>query len=142
MQKIVLDTNVLVSALISPNRVPWKIVFEEVFAEVARVEVFYSAEVMEEYEEVLRREKFLRFPSFTSAAEVLIEQLKVLGNQVQPSFAIRMLKDASDDKFLTLAMAAKADFLITGNTTDFTISEIGETKIVTPTEYWQNYRPA
>ncbi len=42
---------------------------------------------------------------------------------------------------LELADECKADFVITGNTTDFTFSSYKETKIVTPKEYWETYKP-
>ena len=42
---------------------------------------------------------------------------------------------------LELAEESKADFIITGNTNDFTISEYKTTKIVTPKEYWENHKP-
>ena len=38
---------------------------------------------------------------------------------------------------LELAYESKADFIITGNTNDFTISEYLHTKIVTPREFWE-----
>jgi predicted nucleic acid-binding protein len=41
---------------------------------------------------------------------------------------------------LELADICFADFLITGNTNDFTFSQYKETKIVTPKEYWDNYQ--
>jgi predicted nucleic acid-binding protein len=42
---------------------------------------------------------------------------------------------------LELAEESKADFIITGNTNDFTMNKHKKTKIVTPKEYWENYRP-
>jgi predicted nucleic acid-binding protein len=41
---------------------------------------------------------------------------------------------------LELADICSADFLITGNTNDFTFSQYKETKIVLPKEYWDNYQ--
>lgn len=40
---------------------------------------------------------------------------------------------------LELADECKADFVITGNTTDFIFSTYKQTKIVTPKEYWENH---
>ncbi len=42
---------------------------------------------------------------------------------------------------LELADKSKADFIITGNTTDFTMLNYKNTKIVSPREYWENCRP-
>jgi len=42
---------------------------------------------------------------------------------------------------MELAEVSSADFLITGDVNDFTMSQFKETKIVTPKAYWENYRP-
>jgi hypothetical protein len=59
----------------------------------------------------------------------------------KPQIAVDLLSDADDNKFLELALTSSADFLITGNTQDFTITEFEYTRIVTPREYWDLYRP-
>jgi predicted nucleic acid-binding protein len=41
---------------------------------------------------------------------------------------------------LELADECSADFIITGNTNDFTFSTYKRTKIVTPKEYWEDYQ--
>jgi putative PIN family toxin of toxin-antitoxin system len=53
MQKLILDTNVIVSALIS-NAIPSKILYELVLTE--KVKICLSEEVFAEYVEVLSRE--------------------------------------------------------------------------------------
>lgn len=50
-----------------------------------------------------------------------------------------MIKDVDDNKFLELSETCKADFLITGNTNDFTMRDYKGTKIVTPKEFWEEY---
>jgi uncharacterized protein len=40
-----------------------------------------------------------------------------------------------------LADECNAEFVITGNTKDFTFSTYKQTKIVTPKEYWESYKP-
>jgi predicted nucleic acid-binding protein len=51
----------------------------------------------------------------------------------------RLMKD--DNMFLELADECMADFIITGNTNDFTFSAYKQTKIVNPKEYWENHAP-
>ncbi len=48
-----------------------------------------------------------------------------------------MISDKDDNKLLELAEVYKAEFLITGNHNDFTMSEYKTTKIITPKEYWE-----
>lgn len=53
-----------------------------------------------------------------------------------PTVKLEIINDLDDNKLLELAETCKADFLITGNTKDFTLQTYKETKIVTPKEYW------
>ena len=55
MQKVILDTNVVVSALIS-NAIPTRILYDVVFKQLAEPCLF--ATIFEEYVEVLNRDKF------------------------------------------------------------------------------------
>ena len=68
MQKVVIDTNVIVSALIQrgyPN-----LIINELFIE-NRIQLCVSDELMSEYYEVLARPKFSKFPDFFIRAEAL-----------------------------------------------------------------------
>ena len=47
-------------------------------------------------------------------------------------------EDASDNRFLECAEAAKAEFLITGNKSHFPL-RYGSTVVVTPREFWEEY---
>jgi len=46
-----------------------------------------------------------------------------------------------EDKILELADESGADFIITGNTNDFSFSNYKHTKIVNPRDYWEIYKP-
>ncbi len=138
MQKIILDTNVTVSALIS-NSLPSKILYDLVFAQL--VEPCLSTEIFEEYIEVLGRDKFNRFPNFKSKADVVLTMLNEISTLYKADRKVEVLIDTSDNKFLELAAVSSADYLVTGNTLDFTIKEFEYTKIVTPREYWDNHKP-
>ena len=138
MQKIILDTNVIVSALIS-NSVPTKILYDLVFKQL--VNPCLSTEIFAEYIEVLGRDKFSKISAFKIKAEVVLAKLKDLSSFYQTNRKVEVLTDTSDNKFLELAAVSSADYLITGNTLDFTITEFEYTKIVTPREYWDTYKP-
>jgi putative PIN family toxin of toxin-antitoxin system len=138
MQKLILDTNVIVSALISSS-IPTKILYELVLTE--KVEICLSEAVLVEYVEVLNREKFSKFAHFKTKAEVVLNRLREIATFYQTDRKIEVLTDTSDNKFLELAAVSAADYLTTGNTLDFTITEFEYTKILTPREYWDNYAP-
>lgn len=44
------------------------------------------------------------------------------------------------NRILELADISKADFIITGNTNDFTMKTHNKTKIVSPKEYWEKFK--
>ena len=69
MQKVIIDTNVLVSALIQRNY-PNFIIFNYVLEN--RVELCLSTDLFEEYFEVLNRPKFRKYPDFISNAEFIL----------------------------------------------------------------------
>lgn len=138
MQKVILDTNVIVSALISSS-IPSKILYELVLTE--KVEACLSEEIFAEYVEVLNRDKFAKFANFKTKAEIVLNKLREISIFYKTDRKVEVLTDTSDNKFLELAAISSADYLTTGNTLDFTITEFEYTRIVTPREYWDNYAP-
>ncbi len=132
MQKLILDTNVLVSALIASS-IPAKILYEVVLTR--KVETCLSDEVFAEYVEVLNRDKFATFTNFKIRAEVVLNKLREISTFYQTDRNVEVLADTSDNKFLELAAISSADYLTTGNTLDFTITEFEYTRILTPREY-------
>ena len=66
-------------------------------------------------------------------------EIRAIKFKVKPS--VQIIDDAGDNKFLDLSSTSKAEFLITGNTNDFTMKSFRRTKIVTPREYWENHLP-
>lgn len=134
MQKIILDTNVIVSALIA-NSIPTKILYELVLTKI--VETCLSEDIFTEYVEVLGREKFERFPHFKIKADVVLNKLREISTFYRTDRRIDILTDTSDNKFLELAAVSYSDYLITGNSQDFTINEFEYTKILSPRDYWE-----
>jgi putative PIN family toxin of toxin-antitoxin system len=125
--RVVLDTNVIVSALLSPNGAPAR-TFS--LALKRKIEVCVSGEVFAEYEEVLAR------PHFPWSEEVVADTLASV-RQAAAWFAttsrVRQCADPDDDIFLECAEAAQADYLVTGNLRHFP-SEWAGTRIVAPAE--------
>ena len=138
MQKIILDTNVIVSALIS-NSVPTMILYQLVLP--GKVEICLSEKIFQEYVNVLNRDKFARFANFKSMADVVLNKLLEISVFFSHDRIVNLLKDSSDNKFLELAAVSSADYLITGNTLDFNITEFEYTRILNPREYWDNFKP-
>ncbi len=136
MQKIIVDTNVLVSALIQRS-FPYHIIVE-VFSN-DKIQLCISDELFAEYFTVLSRKKFSKFPDFIANAQLLLVDFEKLAVKYTPTVRLNIIQDADDNKLLELAETCHADFLITGNTNDFTMKDYKGTKIVTPKEYWVEY---
>ncbi len=136
MQKIVLDTNVVVASLIS-NGVPFKIINELAFEN--KVTVCISGPIFEEYVEVLSRPKFSVFKDFKSRAETFITKIQEVAVKFSPDIKLNVISDEADNRFLELSVYAKADYLITGNTNDFTEDKYENVDIVTPREFWDKH---
>jgi uncharacterized protein len=138
MQKIVIDTNVMVSALIQRSY-PYRIIYD-LFIE-DKIQLCVSDELLSEYYEVLSREKFSKFKDFFVRAEALLADIESKSVKYYPAIELDLISDDDDNMILELADECLADFVITGNTTDFTFPTYTQTKIVTPREYWENYYP-
>lgn len=136
MQKIIIDTNVLVSSLIQRGY-PFQILIELFSNE--NIEFCISNEVLKEYFDVLNRKKFVKFTDFAVNAQTLLVDIEKRGIEYFPTSKVEIIKDPDDNKFLELAETCKADFLITGNTKDFTLDSYKSTKIVSPKEYWTEH---
>lgn len=137
MQRIVIDTNVLVSALLSEGPPSWiisNLVFER------QVEFCMSSLIWNEYLDVFNREKFSKYHAFKTNAEIILSKLDDIALYFQPNLELDVIKDKTDNKFLELAVYANAEYLITGNIKDFTITRFEDVKIVSPRDYWENHR--
>jgi hypothetical protein len=137
MQKVIIDTNVLVSALIQqsyPNFILTYCVFDNC------VEVCISDALFEEYLEVLNRPKFSRYPDFLKKAEFVLSQIESIATKYLPTERFEIIDDKNDNRLLELASESKADFIITGNTNDFTMTKFKDTQVVSPKDYWENFR--
>ncbi len=137
MQSLILDTNVIISGLIG-HSIPYNIL--ELVLE-RRVKLFISQMILEEYIDVLSREKFSKCADFTANANIVLSTIEEIAIGFNPKDKVTILKDVEDNKFLELVQISNADFLITGNTNDFIIKVFGSTKIITPSEYWNTYKP-
>jgi putative PIN family toxin of toxin-antitoxin system len=112
--RVVLDTNVVISAAIKPGGLEARIV--ELVA-ARRITLCLSAAVISEYEVVFARPKFARIDPTRIIR--LLQLLKSEAITVMPQKSVTASKDESDNRFLECAEAADAQYLITGNNKHF-----------------------
>ena len=112
--RIVLDTNVVVSGLLQSKGNP-----AQVLALVlsGAIQVCHDERILAEYAEVLARPRFKFDPK--RVREVL-NKIEADGLAVDATSQGDLhLPDADDEPFLAVALAASADFLVTGNLADY-----------------------
>lgn len=129
MHKVVLDTNVVVSSIINigfPNKILHQLIATE------KITLHISSSILDEYIKVLSRPKFAKFKKFKNNADFILSNIYRVGIKFTPDIELDLIKDKSDNKFIELAVFSKANFIITGNTQDFTIKEYKGVKITTP----------
>lgn len=113
----VIDTNVLVSALLSKHNDSATVQVIERMINGAIIPV-YSAEIMTEYREVLRRKKF-KFP--LEMINYLLSAVEKFGIMVKPTASNVILPDMKDLPFYEVILEKKNDgaYLVTGNLKHF-----------------------
>lgn len=134
MLKVIFDTNVLVSSLIQRS-FPFLII--QFVIKTNEINLCISNSLLEEYNDVLSREKFVNYPFFVENAKDLLSDFKKKAENYYPAITLDILDDESDNRFLELAETCNADYLITGNTKHFPMKEYKGTTIVLPREFWE-----
>ncbi len=129
MLRVVYDTNVVVSAVLKSDRLPSSLL---TLALQGRVKLCLSQEVFDEYREVLNRPKF-GLP--THAVNTLLQAMTKNALFVRPTEPIANPVDTKDSPLLECAVAADAQYLVTGNIKHFPAPQCRHTKIVTPTTF-------
>ena len=124
----VIDTNVLLSALLSKNEDSATIkVLDAVFE--GKIIPLYHQDILAEYDEVLHREKFhLR----ETVIRTVVDAVRQYGVEVFPQSTGAVLIDMDDLVFYEVAMEKRDDdaYLVTGNQKHYPFRDF----IVTPAE--------
>jgi len=127
--RAVLDTNVIVSGLLSPHSPPGGIVRLLVSG---RITLCLDARAFAEYAEVLARPKFKFAPELVS---MFLEHIKHNGAFVVCEPLKFDLPDKDDNVFYEVAVAGKAECLVTGNLKHFPRSSCKAIKVLSPAQF-------
>jgi putative PIN family toxin of toxin-antitoxin system len=129
MKKIVIDTNIIISAAFSPKGNPAEIVR---MVSDKEVQAYYCTEILDEYKKVLAYKRLNIDSRLQKETMDMIKEYFVLINSTTPSSI--PLPDESDRIFYDAAKASGA-ILITGNKKHYPDEEF----IMTPAEYLFKY---
>jgi uncharacterized protein len=129
-ERFVLDTNVVVSAVLLPRSIPRQ-AFDLAFI---RGIVLVSESMLDELDDVLRRPRFERYVSED-------ERLQFLTNFIRDATVAKVTEvitdccDPKDNKFLELAVSGNVTYIISGDADLMVLHPFRGIPIVTPQEF-------
>lgn len=130
---VIIDTNVIVSALLSKHEDSATTKVLNLFYE-NKINIYYSNEIFNEYDDVLRREVF-KFES--DIINNVLKLVKLRGTKIEPKKLEHIIQDEKDQPFYELVMDVNVPNgkLITGNIKHFP----NKVFIVTPKEFIEKF---
>lgn len=132
--RFVLDTNVLVSALLLDDSVA-RAAFDRA---VARGRVLLSLPVLAELYEVMTRPRFRKYVSEEDARRFLAAFVWKT-DWVEATEVLRVCRDPKDNKFLELAVSGRATHMISGDKGLISLSPFRGIVIVTPGVFLRDF---
>ena len=131
--RIVLDTNVLISALLfggKPRRVLDLVIS-------GSADCTLSTVILDELKDVLQRPKF-GFPA--DVCFHIIEELHGVCDIISPSVSVEVIRsDPNDDRILECAKEAQADFIVSGDPHLLDLGTFEKTRILSPADYLKEF---
>lgn len=128
--KVVLDTNVLVSSTLIERGKPFKILKK---VETGEIELFLSPEIIQEFEDVLLRDKI---PFAEENVKEFIEKIISISTVVVSEKNFQVIdEDPEDDKILEIAFETGVDYIISGDSHLLDLKNFKGIKILSPDEF-------
>lgn len=124
--RIVLDTNVLVSALISEGKP------ERLFGELIkkRDELILSSEILSELLEVIHQPRFAKYVN-EAEIELFLTLIRRTSRLVKVTSNLQVTPDLGDNLVLSTAFDGKADYIVSGDQHLLRVREFKNIRIVT-----------
>lgn len=130
MANIVFDASSIVGALLKPDSVPER----ALLLARARHLICLSDAVEAEIREVICRPRFVRYLG-EGRGERVMDLVASAAVRFSPSVAVHDCRDAKDNKYLELALAAGARFLVSSDQDLLVLDPWRGVRIVTPAQF-------
>lgn len=128
-ERIILDTNVVLSGLLFPGSTPSRALLK-----AQAGEVLASDATLLELIEVMSRARFDRYVE-RSVRQRLVAEFANACKPVQVVSPIRACRDPRDDKFLEVAVNGRADLIVTVDADLLALHPFREIAMLTPAQY-------
>jgi putative PIN family toxin of toxin-antitoxin system len=126
---VILDTNIIISALLSPHGLPAKILN---LVLGGKLTIIYDNHILAEYVEVLNRDKF---KLDKESVNLIVDFVTKDGEYVMAELQKIQFTDEDDKAFYEVFKSGGVDYLVTGNKKHFP----NEKGIVTVREFLSEY---
>jgi len=131
---VVFDTSTLVAVLLYPDRVP-----AQAFRLAAlEYEICTSSDALIELVEVLKRDKFDRWRSLADRV-AFIERYQAIAAHIRDVAPVADCRDSKDDKFLGLALAARAACIVSSDADLLVLDPYHGIPVLRPLEFLQRF---
>lgn len=127
--RVVLDTNVLISAALLPQSVPARLL-QQVLLQSRLV---FSRTTFSELETRLWKPKFDRYVTLDTRRRLLAD-LSAVAEWVEPKGSARYSRDANDDAFVHAALEGGARWLVSGDEDLLVLKWIQQVEMIRPKE--------
>jgi putative PIN family toxin of toxin-antitoxin system len=127
--RVVLDTNVLVSGLLTPLGRCGDIVR---LLTTDAIILCVDSRILLEYQEVIRRPRFNIVPH---KADIIIDYIQASAEIYAGIPLKKALPDPDDNPFLEVALSSSAECLVTGNVKHFPVRYRAGIRVLSPAEF-------
>ena len=130
----VFDTNTLISAFLFPKSIPRKALDKG----IESGKLVLSTKTYTEFKKVILRPKFDKYLS-PGTKQKALKELNSFGIFIETTERITACRDPKDDKFLELAVAAKASCIITGDDDLLVLHPFRNIPIFNPSDFLKGF---
>jgi putative PIN family toxin of toxin-antitoxin system len=127
---LIFDTSTLIGVILKPNSLPAEVYYHA----VRNYRLVASSETLKEIVEVVQRDKFDRFRSREERIKALSYYLGLV-EMVVPTVFSTDCRDEKDNKFLSLALSAQAEIIVSSDDDLLILHPYKNTRILTVRQY-------
>ena len=128
-ERVVIDTNVLISAALMPGATPARLVA----CVLERQRLLFSEQTFEELRTRLHRPKFDRYLSLDDR-KLLLHDFNAAADWVALDEVSSFSRDQDDDKFVQTALNGGARWLVSGDADLLCLGSVQAVQIITPAQ--------
>ena len=128
--RLILDTNVLVSAFVFKSTTASKVVRFS----AQKHTILFSESTFKELKSTLLKQKFAEIAELSTIRSFIVNLVR-MGEFIEPKTEITACRDPKDNKFLELAIAGNVECIVTGDKDLLELNPFRNIQIITPKEF-------